>query len=167
MRRAQLYQKSREKDLRGIMIRGLCPEWEEAEELVERVSPTSAPVLLRGESGTGKELIANAIHFNSRRSRRQFVVVNCAAIPGELLESELFGHAKGAFTGATFAKIGEFEKADGGTLFLDEIGDLTLPLQVKLLRAFSRARSRASAAATRRARSTCASSPPPTATSRP
>jgi transcriptional regulator with GAF, ATPase, and Fis domain len=135
VRRAQLYRKSREMDQRGIMIRGLCPEWEEAEQILERVSNTGATVLLRGESGTGKELIANALHFNSRRAARQFVVVNCAAIPGELLESELFGHVKGAFTGAAFGKVGELEKADGGTLFLDEIGDLSLPLQVKLLRA--------------------------------
>ena len=135
VRRAQLYRKSREADPRGIMIRGLSPEWAEAEEILERASPTNATVLLRGESGTGKELIANAIHFNSRRSRAPFIVVNCAAIPAELLETELFGHVKGAFTGASFDKIGAMEKADGGTLFLDEIGDLSLTLQVKLLRA--------------------------------
>ena len=135
VRRAQLYQKTRKRDTRGIMIRGLSPEWAEAEEIIERVSPTNATVLIRGESGTGKELIANAVHFNSRRSRRQFVVVNCGAIPGELLESQLFGHTKGAFTGAAYEKVGEFQRADGGTLFLDEIGDLSLPLQVKLLRA--------------------------------
>ncbi|MBI4537865.1 MAG: nif-specific transcriptional activator NifA [candidate division NC10 bacterium] len=104
-------------------------------EAVARVADSRATVLLRGESGTGKELIARAIHFNSPRASGPFIRVNCAALPQNLLESELFGHEKGAFTGAAATKKGRFELADGGSLFLDEIGDLALSLQVKLLRA--------------------------------
>ena len=103
--------------------------------LVERVADTDSTVLITGESGTGKEVIARALHFNSRRAERPFVTVNCGAIPEELLESELFGHVKGAFTGAANARVGRFSLADGGTLFLDEIGDMSPNLQVKLLRA--------------------------------
>jgi Nif-specific regulatory protein len=103
-------------------------------EIVRQVAPTQAPILITGESGTGKELIAKAIHYNSDRAHKPFIVINCAAIPRELLESELFGHEKGAFTGAITTKKGKFELAHGGTLFLDEIGDLDLSLQVKLLR---------------------------------
>lgn len=103
--------------------------------LVERVADSDSTVLVTGESGTGKELIARAIHYNSSRAQGPFVPINCGAIPSELLESELFGHMKGAFTGAIANRVGRFEMADGGTIFLDEIGDLEPSLQVKLLRA--------------------------------
>ncbi len=102
--------------------------------MVERVADSDSTVLVTGESGTGKELIARAVHYNSPRADQAFVAINCGAIPSELLESELFGHVKGAFTGAIANRIGRFEMADGGTIFLDEIGDLEPALQVKLLR---------------------------------
>ncbi|MDP3016267.1 MAG: sigma-54 dependent transcriptional regulator, partial [Deltaproteobacteria bacterium] len=110
------------------------PKMEEVMGLFARVAPSQATVLIRGESGTGKELIANAIHYASARSEKPFVKVSCSAIPETLLESELFGHEKGAFTGAIQKRIGRFEEADGGTLFLDEIGELSPSTQVKLLR---------------------------------
>jgi len=103
-------------------------------EQISQVAKSNATVLLRGESGTGKEMIANAIHYNSLRSRKPFIKINCAAIPETLIESELFGHERGAFTGAERQKKGRFELADGGTLFLDEIGDLPIQTQIKLLR---------------------------------
>jgi DNA-binding NtrC family response regulator len=110
------------------------PKMEEVMGLVSRVAPSQATVLIRGESGTGKELIANAIHYASARAKKPLVKVSCAAIPETLLESELFGHEKGAFTGATQRRIGRFEEAHEGTLFLDEIGELSPSTQVKLLR---------------------------------
>jgi len=102
--------------------------------LIQQVAPYDSTVLILGESGTGKEIAARAIHAASPRRQRPFVAVNCGAIPAELLESELFGHEKGSFTGAISARKGRFEIAEGGTLFLDEIGDMSLPMQVKLLR---------------------------------
>ena len=101
---------------------------------IQKVAPAAATVLIEGESGTGKELVARSIHFNSARREKPFVAVNCSALAESLLESELFGHEKGAFTGAVATKKGRFELADGGTLFLDEIGELSPNLQVKLLR---------------------------------
>lgn len=133
IRRAQLFKESSEKG-NAIMIMGTSDKWKALEKRIEKASNTDATVILRGESGTGKELLAHAIHFNSPRKNGAFVTLNCAAIPAELLESEMFGHVKGAFTGAYTNKIGEFERAEGGTIFLDEIGDLPLMLQVKLLR---------------------------------
>jgi len=103
-------------------------------DMVARVAKSDSTVLLQGESGTGKELIARAIHFNSSRAKKPFITVNCSAIPENLMESELFGHVKGAFTGAVKDKVGKFEAAEGGTIFLDEIGDIRKDLQVKLLR---------------------------------
>jgi two-component system NtrC family response regulator len=109
-------------------------------ELIEKVAPTPSSVLVTGESGTGKELVAKAIHFNSPRADKPFVTVNCAALADNLLESELFGHEKGAFTGAVAMRKGRFELADTGTLFLDEIGEIPLALQAKLLRAIQEKR---------------------------
>lgn len=114
---------------------GKSPAMERVYSLIEKVADTDVTVLLTGESGSGKELVAREIHRRSPRSNKTFVVVNCAAIPSELIESELFGHEKGAFTGATDRRIGKIEQAHGGTLFLDEIGDMPLDTQAKLLRA--------------------------------
>jgi len=118
---------------RGIV--GASPAMKRVFELMERIKDTRTTVLLTGESGTGKELVAQAIHYNSVRKEKSFVAVNCGAIPANLLESELFGHAKGAFTGAVASTDGLFLQASGGTLFLDEISELPTELQVKLLRA--------------------------------
>src|SRR5882672_2306961 len=115
-------------------IIGSSPALEAVLEQVEQVAPTDSTVLVQGETGTGKELIARAVHNLSSRCGRPFIKLNCAAIPFDLLESELFGHEKGAFTGAIAQKIGRFELADKGTLFLDEVGDIPLALQPKLLR---------------------------------
>lgn len=115
-------------------IIGTSPALEAVLEKVQRVAPTASTVLILGETGTGKELIAKAIHNISSRYNHPFVKVNCAAIPLDLLESELFGHERGAFTGAISQKIGRFDLADKGTIFLDEVGDIPLPLQPKLLR---------------------------------
>ncbi len=120
--------------LAGDMV-GDSPQMKHVEELIARVAATDARVLITGESGTGKELVASAIHDASTRRDRPFIRVNCAAIPRDLVESEMFGHEKGAFTGATQTRIGRFELAHTGTLFLDEIGDLSLDAQAKLLRA--------------------------------
>ncbi len=113
---------------------GESPTLKQVTEAVRRAAPTNATVLLHGESGVGKELVARAIHRNSLRSRERFVQVNCAAIPDDLIESELFGHEKGSFTGATEKQIGKFEQADRGTIFLDEVGDMSLKTQAKVLR---------------------------------
>ncbi len=115
-------------------IVGKSPEIVEIAKMVGQVAKSDAAVLIFGESGTGKEVVARAIHRNSRRNNHQFLSVNCAALPETLLESELFGHEKGAFTGAYYKRIGKFEQADGGTLFLDEIGDMSMLTQSKLLR---------------------------------
>ncbi len=118
----------------GTGIVGRSPGFLRVMDLVRRVAPSSANIFISGESGSGKEVVARAIHQFSSRSKGAFVAINCSAIPETLLESELFGFVKGAFTGAIDKKIGLFEEAEGGTLFLDEIGDLSLPLQAKLLR---------------------------------
>ncbi|MBL4901310.1 MAG: sigma-54-dependent Fis family transcriptional regulator [Desulfocapsa sp.] len=114
---------------------GKSKQMQQVYELIEKVAPTPSSVLITGESGTGKELVAKAIHFNSRRVDKPYITVNCAALAENLLESELFGHEKGAFTGAVAMRKGRFELADGGSLFLDEIGEIPLALQAKLLRA--------------------------------
>jgi two-component system nitrogen regulation response regulator NtrX len=119
---------------RRASLIGDSPAMQQVRGLIERVGPTEARVLVTGESGTGKELVAAAVHAASRRARRAFVTVNCAAIPRDLVESEMFGHERGAFTGATERRLGRFELAHEGTLFLDEIGDLSAEAQAKLLR---------------------------------
>jgi two-component system nitrogen regulation response regulator NtrX len=116
-------------------IIGNSPGIQSIKKLISKVASSNSRVLITGENGTGKELVARAVHDQSERSSKKFVDVNCAAIPSDLLESELFGHEKGAFTGASGQRIGKFEQADGGTLFLDEIGDMTSDSQAKVLRA--------------------------------
>ncbi len=110
------------------------PSMQNVKRLVERVAPTDSSVLIRGETGCGKELVAKAVHTHSRRADQPYVAINCGALPEQLIESELFGHCRGAFTGADAARIGLFEVADGGTVFLDEIGELPMSMQAKLLR---------------------------------
>ena len=130
---ASVTRELREKSGVGQII-GKSPAMQEVFKLIGKVAESDVTVLLTGESGTGKELITRAIHYNSRRIGRPFVVVNCAAIPSGLLESELFGHEKGSFTGATAMKEGKFERANGGTLFLDEVAEMDRDLQAKFLR---------------------------------
>ena len=115
-------------------IVGMSPRMDEVYNLLKKVADTDSTILIQGESGTGKELVARALHFNSNRQHQPFVAINCSALPENLLESELFGHKKGAFTGAVQDKIGLFEEAEGGTIFLDEVNSMAQPLQTKLLR---------------------------------
>src|SRR5262245_23225029 len=114
---------------------GESPQMLELKRSIAKAAQNDFTVLIQGESGTGKDLVARRIHAQSSRSAGPFVAVNCAAVPEPLLESELFGHEKGAFTGAESMKVGEFERASGGTLFLDEVGELPILMQAKLLRA--------------------------------
>ena len=123
------------KRFKGNSIIGEAPSVLKIKEMIEKVAPSDARVLITGGNGTGKELVARSLHDNSNRRKMQFIEVNCAAIPGELIESELFGHERGAFTSAVKDKKGKFELASGGTLFLDEIGDMSLSAQAKVLRA--------------------------------
>ncbi len=134
-RNATDYKAMKEKLEGKDAILGDSPKIREVLSLIERVAPTDSRVLISGENGSGKELVAKAIHRLSRRNAGVMVEVNCAAIPNELIESELFGHEKGAFTGAASQRIGKFELADGGTIFLDEVGDMSLHAQAKVLRA--------------------------------
>src|SRR5262249_52778907 len=115
-------------------IVGSCPAMNEVYKAIGRVAAQDVPVLITGESGTGKELVARAIYQHGPRGKAPFLALNCAAIPEQLLESELFGHEKGAFTGADRKRIGKFEQVSGGTLFLDEVGDMPLALQAKVRR---------------------------------
>ena len=125
---------------RAEAIIGLSPEIEHVRQLIDKVAPCEARVLITGENGTGKELVARWLHAKSARAGAPFVEVNCAAIPSELIESELFGHERGAFTSAVKQRKGKFEQADGGTLFMDEIGDMSLAAQAKVLRALQESR---------------------------
>lgn len=137
LNQVRLYQRIGAKHMRqkdGFKITGISPEMLEVRRMIELVGPTDATVLILGDSGTGKELVARHLHDHSERAKGPFVPINCGALPDNLLESELFGHEKGAFTGAITARKGRFELASGGTLFLDEIGDMPLDMQVKLLR---------------------------------
>lgn len=134
-RLAQENRSLRSKVQQKFELVGQSPAMQRLRELIETAGPTNSRVLIGGENGTGKELVARAIHAHSTRSDHPFVAVNCAAIPETLIESELFGHEKGSFTGATSMKRGQFEQADGGTLFLDEIADMSLNTQAKVLRA--------------------------------
>src|SRR5213593_4527991 len=131
------------RELKGkFHLVGSSPKIRTIYELIHRVADTTSTLMITGESGTGKEQIARAVHYNSLRRDRQFVSINCGALPSELLESELFGHMRGSFTGATATKRGLFEVADGGTIFLDEIGETSTAMQVKLLRVLQEKRLR-------------------------
>lgn len=134
LRKENLALKTRIKSEQTVEVTGNSKPVLELREQIERVAPTDAWVLITGENGTGKEIAARSIHVHSRRSDNPLVAVNCAAIPEELIESELFGHERGAFTGADQSKTGKFEMADNGTLFLDEIGDMSMKTQAKILR---------------------------------
>ncbi len=139
LHKAQIYNENQRPETGNppTVSRSLCGNSKptrQINQMIEQVAPTDATVLVLGESGTGKEVVARKLHNQSQRRQRPFVPVNCGAIPSELLESELFGHEKGAFTGAISSRKGRFELAEGGTLFLDEIGDMSMPMQVKLLR---------------------------------
>jgi sigma-54 specific flagellar transcriptional regulator A len=140
LEQGQIFRDSRRRNREGQSIQlfralvGCSRGIERVRHLIQQVAPTDATVLILGETGTGKEIVARNIHYYSKRRKHPFVPVNCGAIPAELLESELFGHEKGSFTGAITSRQGRFELANGGTLFLDEIGDMPLPMQVKLLR---------------------------------
>lgn len=155
----------REKAVPDSPIVGGCPSLRQVLELCDRVAPTNATVLLLGETGTGKELTARRVHDLSPRRERPFIAINCAALPETLLESELFGHEAGAFTGASGQKLGRFELADRGTLFLDEIGEMEINLQAKLLRAIQERRFER-VAETKRSPRMCASYRQPIATCR-
>ena len=134
MKESVAYQAQEEGSPSGVYIVGKSPEMLEVYKTIGKVAESNATVLIRGESGTGKELVARAIYQNSSRKDMPFLAVNCAAIPETLLESELFGHEKGAFTGALHKRIGKFHQCDGGTFFLDEVGDMALTTQAKILR---------------------------------
>src|ERR1043166_8761736 len=134
MREVVSYQPLLAKEEYAEGIVGKSEAMQQVFKLIGQVSMSDATVLITGESGTGKELVARAIYHHSRRADRPFMAINCAAIPENLLESELFGHEKGAFTGAADRRIGKFEQCDGGTVFLDEIGDMPLATQTKILR---------------------------------
>jgi len=138
LKNSELYRENKQirQELHGVVkIIGESPAMESVKKMIDKVAPTDSRVLITGENGTGKELVARSLHNNSKRAVKKFVDVNCAAIPSELLESELFGHEKGAFTDANQRRIGKFEQASKGTLFLDEIGDMSVEAQAKVLRA--------------------------------
>src|SRR6266436_3316678 len=134
MRQVVSYQPLLETEDYELGIVGRSEPMQQVFKLIGQLAGTDATALITGESGTGKELVARAIYHHGNRSQQSFLAVNCAAIPEQLLESELFGHARGAFTGATNQRIGKFEQCDKGTIFLDEIGDMSLPTQTKILR---------------------------------
>ena len=143
-----------DQDVEGAIVGG-CPAMREVYKAIGRVAAQDVPVLITGESGTGKELVARAVYQHSGRAKAPFLALNCAAIPENLLESELFGHEKGAFTGADRRRIGKFEQCHGGTLFLDEIGDMPMALRRPKFCACSRSSRSSASEATRRSEPTC------------